>query len=134
MHERLEWRDAHDLRVLVADYRGLDADERADLLAALVAEVGAAPPDTNVISVVDPDAPVTRRMNDLGMAAARDVFRPRRTLVAVVGARPQVSLGVRSANVAAGGSAVLPFGSEHEALVHFRRMRGMTGQDAERLA
>lgn len=124
MHERLSWRDDTDLRVLVADYRGLDDDGRADLLRAVVATARTEAPDLNVLSFVDPDRSVTRAMHEIGVAAARDVFRPRRTLVALVGVSPSAALQVRGSNQAAGGRAILTFAGEDEAIAYIVRQRG----------
>ncbi len=81
-------------------------------------------PDLNVLSFVDPDRSVTRAMHEIGVAAARDVFRPRRTLVALVGVSPSAALQVRGSNQAAGGRAILTFAGEDEAIAYIVRQRG----------
>lgn len=109
------WREHNGVRVLVADYRGLDDAAEHTLLLEVSDIVRTAPVGLPVLVYNDARLPTVEYAR-VAMEIGRTVFKPRRTRMAILGLPSGAVMGLRTFSAMTGGRQVAAFRDEDQAL------------------
>ena len=109
------WREQDGLRILVADYRGLDDEAELALLLEVADVVRSEPVGLPVLVYNDARLPTVDYAR-VAMDIGRTVFKARLTRMAILGLPSAAVMGLRTFSAMTGGRRIAAFRDEEQAL------------------